>query len=76
MAILREDVMNFKKELKGLLSFDDSMHLAFDNIREPLGRMSVRLANDYQIKNMTEEELGEKVNIIIDKIINLPFIFI
>ena len=68
MAIRYEDVMGYKKEFKNSLSFNDSLVLAMDNIKEPLAKVSVELGKNYQLEDMSDEILEKNVNSIIEKI--------
>lgn len=65
MAIKREDVMKLDKNLMHSLDFDDSLCLAFQNIREVMPKFLIELSLDWQLTPMTEDELDAKTQRIV-----------
>jgi len=65
MAIKREDVMKLDKNLMHSLDFDDSLCLAFQNVREAMPRLLNELSLEWQLTSMTEDELDIKTQRIV-----------
>jgi hypothetical protein len=65
MAIKREDVMKLDKNLMHTLDFDDSLCLAFQNVREVMPKLLNELSLDWQLTSMTEDELDARTQRIV-----------
>lgn len=65
MAIKREDVMKLDKKLIHSLDYDESLYLAFQNIREVMPKLLIELSLDWQLTSMTEDELDTRTQRIV-----------